>query len=571
MLARGANIARSRWEAGSVDLRRYVNADGESLVAAGRGRGVAASLMKGGSSSADRVMGRLLETDGAVWRRTKAGFQPANAPIQDAVTGAAEAAEQVASAGTEAASNPARGLARGILSRVSALHVPRAAVVAAGVGASLLVAGMARSLLGAATGSGPSLPGSSSTAGSERTGSTSATRDPAARRANAAKLAEDQLDVVDTTSDHQLDDHVRDYIGSSSGVEPTRTTDWTGDMVGWIWKQAGVPLGAGGVGAHDVTDLVMWARDNDIWADSSPAYDPKHPNAEVGTVLVLQGDHNRTLDLGVVVRADQDELELVMGNRATGTKVGGSQVGAVRRVIVSRHDPLVAGLIDPTQLKAAPTTAPSPSAPSSPSTAPTPTAPSTTHGSKPKHHGAPTVSPDALRRVAPWLSSAQAEVLGTTLGEAFAKNGIDTPQRAAMAVAQLAHESMGFRTTQELGDDAYFTEHYENRASLGNTQPGDGARFHGRGYIQVTGRTNYEAISKALHVDFVHHPDKLATPKYAAMASALWWKTHGCNQLADSGDFTALTERINGGTNGLEARLAYYERAKHVAKDLVPQ
>jgi hypothetical protein len=90
-------------------------------------------------------------------------------------------------------------------------------------------------------------------------------------------------------------------------------------------------------------------------------------------------------------------------------------------------------------------------------------------------------------------------------------------------------------------------------------------RFKGRTYIQITGRTNYAAISHALGVDFLAHPAKLAEPAYAAKGAAWWWKTHGCNQIADTGDFTALTRRINGGTNGLASRQAYYRRARLVA------
>ncbi len=174
---------------------------------------------------------------------------------------------------------------------------------------------------------------------------------------------------------------------------------------------------------------------------------------------------------------------------------------------------------------------------------------------------------DAIRAVAPNLSVSQAAEVADVLGPAFMKYGIDTPKRAAAAVAQFAHESAGFRTTTEFASGA----DYEGRKDLGNIHPGDGKRFKGRGYIQITGRNNYAAVSDAFGVDFLAQPVKLASPRYAALASAWWWKNAGCNQLADKGDFVALTRRINGGTTGLANRQAYHARAKKVADKLVPQ
>jgi putative chitinase len=131
----------------------------------------------------------------------------------------------------------------------------------------------------------------------------------------------------------------------------------------------------------------------------------------------------------------------------------------------------------------------------------------------------------------------------------------------------MAHESDGFRTTTEYASGAA----YEGRRDLGNTRKGDGRRFRGRGYIQITGRTNYTAVSRAFGHDFLKHPEDLATPRYAALASCWWWSRHGCNELADQGDFVALTRRINGGTNGLADRQQYHRRARPVAAFLVPK
>jgi predicted chitinase len=180
----------------------------------------------------------------------------------------------------------------------------------------------------------------------------------------------------------------------------------------------------------------------------------------------------------------------------------------------------------------------------------------------------PAISATALRSVVPGLSHNRAAELGKVLGPASRKFGITTPDRAAAAVAQFAHESARFTTTREFADGSK----YEGRVDLGNTRPGDGKRFRGRGYIQITGRFNYRDVSEALGVNFLKHPEKLEQPRNAALASCWFWKTHGCNELADGGPakFEALTRRINGGVNGLEDRTHFYNRARLVSAQLVP-
>lgn len=173
----------------------------------------------------------------------------------------------------------------------------------------------------------------------------------------------------------------------------------------------------------------------------------------------------------------------------------------------------------------------------------------------------------SIQKVAPHLSDAKAQEIADALAPAFAQFNITTPRRAAMAVAQFAHESAGFRTTTEYASGAA----YEGRRDLGNTRRGDGVRFRGRGYIQITGRHNYTNVSKALGHSFVNSPGDLAQPKWAAKASCWWWNNAGCNGLADRNDFKALTRRINGGYNGLADRQIYYGRARQVAQYLVPK
>jgi putative chitinase len=127
-----------------------------------------------------------------------------------------------------------------------------------------------------------------------------------------------------------------------------------------------------------------------------------------------------------------------------------------------------------------------------------------------------------------------------------------------MFLAQVAHESGEFRYVQELASGSA----YEGRKDLGNTEPGDGVRFKGRGLIQITGRANYEACGRAIGADFIADPALMEQPTWAVGSAAWFWQQHGMNELADAENFDAITRRINGGSNGQQDRLAYLMRAK---------
>jgi putative chitinase len=107
-------------------------------------------------------------------------------------------------------------------------------------------------------------------------------------------------------------------------------------------------------------------------------------------------------------------------------------------------------------------------------------------------------------------------------------------------------------------------EAYEGRKSLGNTQPGDGKRYKGRGPIQLTGRNNYRKAGAALHLDLESKPELAAQPDVGYRVAGWFWKTHGLNELADKGEFVQITKRVNGGTHGLARREEFYKRAKEV-------
>jgi putative chitinase len=137
--------------------------------------------------------------------------------------------------------------------------------------------------------------------------------------------------------------------------------------------------------------------------------------------------------------------------------------------------------------------------------------------------------------------------------------------RSRMWLAQCGHESGSLRYFEEIADGSA----YEGRKDLGNTQPGDGKKYKGRGPIQVTGRDNYTRAGSGLSLPLVDQPPIAADPPHAFRVSAWWWYTHGLNEISDTGDVTAATKRINGGTNGLSDRQSRYELARKQGSKVV--
>lgn len=170
------------------------------------------------------------------------------------------------------------------------------------------------------------------------------------------------------------------------------------------------------------------------------------------------------------------------------------------------------------------------------------------------------MTPDQLRRAAD-CTPVRAAVWAPIIMAAAEKWSIDTPLRLAGFVAQVAHESGRLVYVSELWGPTAAQARYEGRKDLGNTQPGDGSRFRGRGLIQVTGRANYRRAAEALGIDCEARPQLLALPEYAAESAAWFWTTHGLNALADARDIVGMTRRINGGTNGLADRQSLYRGA----------
>lgn len=186
------------------------------------------------------------------------------------------------------------------------------------------------------------------------------------------------------------------------------------------------------------------------------------------------------------------------------------------------------------------------------------------------------ITTDQLKAIAPSIKPGGLQLYTDLLNLYMPKYDITTPARIAPFLANLAHECASFNHMREIASGAA----YEGRADLGNTQPGDGRRFPGRGGIQITGRGMYEWCSKALYKDLrlINNPELLERPP-AAIESACWfWKVvKGLNAIADQPDsythvfkgntydrFEWICFKINGGTNGMQERKAFYERAKAI-------
>jgi putative chitinase len=175
-----------------------------------------------------------------------------------------------------------------------------------------------------------------------------------------------------------------------------------------------------------------------------------------------------------------------------------------------------------------------------------------------------------------------------------AKFQINTPLRLAHFLAQCGHESGGFRATQEnlnysaKGLNGIFKKYfpteasaaayarnpqkiankvYANRMSNGDEASGDGFKFRGRGYIQLTGRANYTLFGKAIGEDVTGNPD-IVSGKYALLSAAWFWSNNGLNKLADGGStdavVTTITRRVNGGTIGLADRIKHFKEYFHL-------
>ena len=161
---------------------------------------------------------------------------------------------------------------------------------------------------------------------------------------------------------------------------------------------------------------------------------------------------------------------------------------------------------------------------------------------------------------------ARARKHGRGLNDTLRKYRINTPLRQAHFLAQIMHESGGFKWTEEIWGPTRAQKRYDTRTDLGNTPEadGDGRLYRGRGAIQLTGKSNYEAYSRHTGKDFVSKPELVATDKYVIDVAGWFWDRAKLNRYADRDDLRTVTKRINGGYNGIEDRARYLAAAKEV-------
>lgn len=189
-----------------------------------------------------------------------------------------------------------------------------------------------------------------------------------------------------------------------------------------------------------------------------------------------------------------------------------------------------------------------------------------------------TLTADQLKAIVPVIKQAAIDAYLPHLNMFMLKYDIVSPQRIGAFIAQTAEESINFSAVRELASG----QAYEARKNLGNTEPGDGVKFKGRGLIQITGKGNYKWCSSDLFGDdrLIDTPELLTSPQYAVQSACWFWEVaKGLNAVADHPeDWTHLWDHndktytkiqwitllINGGQNGIDVRTANYNRAREV-------
>lgn len=137
--------------------------------------------------------------------------------------------------------------------------------------------------------------------------------------------------------------------------------------------------------------------------------------------------------------------------------------------------------------------------------------------------------------------------------------GIYSPQCLIAAIATIGTETPNFAPVREIGSVTYFTKMYEGRLDLGNLSRGDGAKYCGRGLIQITGRSNYKNYGLALGIDLVKNPDLALNPDISARILALYFKNRKIHILALDGNWQQVRKVVNGGTNGWDRFITLVE------------
>ena len=157
------------------------------------------------------------------------------------------------------------------------------------------------------------------------------------------------------------------------------------------------------------------------------------------------------------------------------------------------------------------------------------------------------------------------ERLTNSFNACFNRYEIDTCLRISHFVGQMIHESGAFRYKEEIWRDTPAQKSYEGRKSLGNDEPGDGYKYRGRGYIQLTGKKNYQVFSEAMGIDFVANPDLVLVEPYPMMSAGWYWKKRRLNRWADDDNGAQISLRING-HGFMKSHDARMRKVEHVKK-----
>lgn len=173
------------------------------------------------------------------------------------------------------------------------------------------------------------------------------------------------------------------------------------------------------------------------------------------------------------------------------------------------------------------------------------------------------VTAQRLLRLAPSGKRTIVEGIAAHFDRLAVDAGVTTRLRLCHFLAQAAHETDRFRTLEEYGGTAYFAR-YDGRRDLGNTQAGDGARYHGRGIFQLTGRFNYRRYGGLIGLDLEGAPERAKEPAVSLAVAFAYWRDRGCDKPADADDVAAVTRLINGGRNGLAERTRLLAAAKAI-------
>lgn len=140
----------------------------------------------------------------------------------------------------------------------------------------------------------------------------------------------------------------------------------------------------------------------------------------------------------------------------------------------------------------------------------------------------------------------------------------------AQFMAQTRHESADFSRMKEIGGNKYFHDRYDPKTSpktakiLGNVKPGDGVKYHGRGFIQITGRDNYRMAGEALGLPLEQKPELASKPEVAAKIAVWYWQTRVKPKVANFNDTAAVTKTINPAMRGLDDRHEFFNNYKRI-------